>query len=112
MHSYRGTEKRDVDVVNEAAPARQLRGSLVLILGTGLGLLGLFGLAHLYVGLRWRGLAFLSCTAILYGMAVLSLFRQGLPIPLPVIWGIGWVVQEFDLHCMRRGWELNHGIRG
>lgn len=68
-------------------------------------MLGLFGLAHLYVGRRLRGLSFLGYTAVLYALTVATLLVPGFPIPLPAVWAVGWLAQEFDLHMLRLEWQ-------
>ncbi len=67
------------------------------------GLLGLFGLGHLYLGARKRGYEFLAVTAALYMIVVLGLlFPELVPAlvmapGLPAGWAIGYLVALYDV---------------
>ena len=77
------------------------------------GLLGLFGLGHLYLGARRRAIEFLAVTAVLYVVLVLGLlFPQLIPalimVPvLPVAWALGYLVELYDARetAKRRQYE-------
>ncbi len=66
------------------------------------GLLGMFGLGHLYLGARRRAVEFLAVTAVLYVVVVLGLlFPQLIPalimVPvLPAVWAIGYLAELYD----------------
>ena len=64
------------DTIN-VQPTQQ---NLAFLLTAILGLLGLFGLGHLYLGARRRAIEFLAVTAVLYVVLVLGLlFPQLIP---------------------------------
>ncbi len=77
------------------------------------GLLGLFGLGHLYLGERRRAYEFLAVTAVLYVVLVLGLlFPQLIPalimVPvLPATWAIGYLTELYDARetARRRQYE-------
>ncbi len=71
--------------------------------GTIIGLVGVFGVGHLYLGRRNRGLAFLAWTGILAILVVAGLFVPQLwqtPANPTIVFGLGWVVQTYDLYRM------------
>lgn len=77
------------------------------------GLLGLFGLGHLYLGSRRRAIEFLAVTAVLYvGLVLGLLFPQLIPalitVPvLPAAWALGYLVDLYDARetAKRRQYE-------
>ncbi|MCL4436725.1 MAG: hypothetical protein M1503_09640 [Thaumarchaeota archaeon] len=66
------------------------------------GLLGLFGLGHLYLGARKRAYVFLAVTAVLYIVVVLGLlYPQFVPAlimapVLPAAWALGYLAELYD----------------
>lgn len=64
------------------------------------GLVGLFGLGHVYLGRTRRGLGFLLVSLGLYTLLAIAVFVPGISMPIPVlpgIWFISWVVQVYDV---------------
>ena len=69
------------------------------------GLLGLFGVGEIYLGLRRRGQAFLVWTAVLYVAVLLSFAHPGLSYYwgyLPMAWGVGYLLLLVDIFSITR----------
>jgi hypothetical protein len=67
------------------------------------GLIGIFGLGHLYLGRIRRGYAFLSITAVLAVMLLVA-FAAPRDLPallaapgMPAIWFMGWIAGMWDI---------------
>jgi hypothetical protein len=74
-------------------------------LGIIVGLVGLFGIGHLYLGRRQRGVIFLVWSAVLYIDALAGLFVSQLwqsPFSPAIVFGLGWVVQTYDLYNLTK----------
>jgi hypothetical protein len=67
------------------------------------GLIGVFGLGHLYIGEKLRAYAFLCVTALLVALVLWAFLAPatlpalvGAPI-MPAIWFLGWVAAMYDI---------------
>ena len=77
--------------------------TMALLIGTIIGLVGIFGVGHIQLGFRKRGYVFLGMTAILYFLGlVATLFSEELWGYLPPVWGIIWLVQTYDIYKLTR----------
>ena len=79
------------------------KASVAFWLDVLLGLLGIFGLGHLYFGSRTRAYHFLSLTAVLGALVAWAFLAPSTLPPLlgapgmPTIWFIGWIAQIYDI---------------
>lgn len=79
----------------------------VLWLGAIVGLVGVFGIGHFFLGRTRRGLAFLAMTGalavyVLVGPIVYSQLWQT-PASPAIIFGLLWLVQTYDLFRLSKG---------
>jgi hypothetical protein len=83
---------------------KDMSGSLWL--GAIVGLVGIFGIGHLFLGRTRRGLAFLAMTGVLavYVLFGPLLYAQlwGSPASPTVLLGILWLVQTYDLYRLTK----------
>ncbi len=76
------------------------------IIGTTIGLIGIFGIGHIKLGHKQRGYMFLKLTAVLYGLGLIATrFSEGLWGYLPAVWGIMWLAQTYDLYKLDKTQE-------
>jgi hypothetical protein len=69
------------------------------IIGTTIGLIGVFGIGHIKLGYKQRGYMFLKMSAVLYGLGLIAtLFSEPLWGYLPAVWGVMWLVQSYDIY--------------
>ncbi len=83
----------------------QGKNRTALWLGTTVGLVGLFGVGHLYLGRKERGVIFLAWSAVLYADVLAGLFMPQLwqtPISPAIVFGLGWVAQTYDLYTLAK----------
>ena len=83
------------------------KNSVALWLAVLPGLLGLFGLGHLYLRKIERGLVFLAYTTTLFVILLISLLFQEtaslLWMPtLPLMWFAGWAGSILDLNYLKK----------
>jgi hypothetical protein len=77
--------------------------TIALVIGTVIGLIGIFGIGHIYLGYKQKGYRFLGMTAILYLLGlVATLYSEGLWGYGPPLWGIMWLIQTYDLYKLTR----------
>ncbi len=84
----------------------QRNSSGSLWLGAIVGLVGVFGIGHLFLGRTRRGLAFLAMTAVLaiYVFVGPLLYHQLWQTPgsPTVVFGVLWLVQTYDLYRLTK----------
>jgi hypothetical protein len=69
------------------------------IIGTTIGLIGVFGIGHIKLGYKQRGYMFLKMSGVLYALGLIAaLFSEGLWGYLPAVWGIMWLAQSYDIY--------------
>lgn len=69
------------------------------IIGTSIGLVGVFGIGHIKHDYKQRGYMFLTMSGILYALGLIAtLFSEGLWGYLPPVWGIMWLTQTYDIY--------------
>jgi hypothetical protein len=85
---------------------RQRSSNSMLWLGAIVGLVGVFGIGHLFLGRTRRGLAFLGMTALLavYVLVGPLLYNQlwQSPASPTVVFGVLWLVQTYDLYRLTK----------
>ena len=85
---------------------RQRNSSGTLWLGAIVGLVGVFGVGHLFLGRTRRGLAFLAMTAVLAVYVLVGPFLSHQlwqsPASPSVVFGVLWLVQTYDLYRLTK----------
>jgi hypothetical protein len=72
---------------------------IALVIGTVIGLIGIFGIGHIYFGYKQKGYRFIGMTAILYLLGLMAtLYSEGLWGYGPPLWGLMWLVHTYDLY--------------
>lgn len=104
--------KQEIEKLDKrAAHAENPNKTMALVIGIGIGLIGIFGIGHIYLRYKQKGYIFLGMTAILYLLGlVATFFSEGLWGYLPPVWGIMWLVQTYDLYRLTKGKTHSSGI--
>jgi len=73
------------------------------LIGTLIGLIGIFGVGHIQLGYRQRGYVFLGMTGVLYFLGLIAtLFSEPLWGYLPAVWGVMWIAQSYDIYKLSK----------
>ena len=82
---------------------RERNKTMALVIGTVVGLIGIFGIGHFYLGNKQKGYRFLGFSAILYTLGlVATFFSESLWGYGPPLWGILWIIQSYDLYKLTK----------